>query len=147
MKKLLLPFVLISLLLLSACSADAADTLNGKTFDLSSISYDPTIKDSEGLHDVLTLSFDNDTVTTIKSNEFTGSYTLEDEDLNIALEHKGQVLELLFTNFKESNYDDASYEAVLENYSIEGVNDKDLNYLSDVASKMELESTFYFVEK
>lgn len=147
MKKLLLPFVLVSLLLLSACSADAANTLNGKTFDLSYISYDPTIKDGEGLHDVLTLSFDKDIVTTINSNEFTGSYTLEDEALNITLEHKGQVLELLFTNFIESNYNDASYEAILENYSIEGVDDKDLNYLSDIASKMELDSPIYFVEE
>ena len=126
MNKICLTILGLALVILGGCSGGEETGLEGKSLGLSS--HDPTVSKEEAesadikfSSSMLIFDFESsdDVTMTHNGNEFPGTYTLEDTDLNIEVEDGDSSLKILFTEFEETPDEYYSYTAAVENSELD----------------------------
>ena len=121
MNKICLTILGLALVILGGCSGGEETGLEGKSLGLSS--HDPTVSKEEAesadikfSSSMLIFDFESsdDVTMTHNGNEFPGTYTLEDTDLNIEVEDGDSSLKILFTDFEETPDEYYSYAVAIE---------------------------------
>ena len=121
MNKICLTILGLALVILGGCSGGEETGLEGKSLGLSS--HDPTVLKEEAesadikfSSSMLIFDFESsdDVTMTHNGNEFPGTYTLEDTDLNIEVEDGDSSLKILFTDFEETPDEYYSYTVAIE---------------------------------
>lgn len=126
MNKLFLTVLGLALVILAGCNSGEETGLEGKSLGL--YTHDPTVSKEEAESADIKFSsnmpvFDfesSDEVTlTHNGNEFPGTYTLEDADLNIEVEDGDSSLKILFTEFEETPDEYYSYTGAAESSELD----------------------------
>lgn len=153
MNKILLTVLGLVLVLSAGCSSGEDTGLEGKSLGLSS--HDPTVSKEEAESADIKFSsnmpvFDfesSDEVTlTHNGNEFPGTYTLEDADLNIEVEDGDSSLKILFTEFEETPDEYYSYTGTVAAEKSE-LSDQDSTQLTLAHQNFESFMPYIFLEE
>ena len=153
MNKICLTILGLALVILAGCSSGEKTGLEGKSLGLSS--QDPTVSKEEAESADIKFSsnmtvFDfesSDEVTlTHNGNEFPGTYTLEDTDLNIEVEDGDSSLKILFTDFEGTPDEYYSYTGTVAAEESE-LSDQDSTQLTLAHQNFESFMTYIFLEE
>lgn len=141
MKKWLFFLLLLSVLLLSACTN--SDDLAGKTFDVSS---GPSPVDPDEYDSIMTLEFsDGNKVKNTMGYEDEGTYELIDDKLVILFENENESLEIEFT-LEENEKDFSTYSAEITDSNLEIEDSNQVSKYKGLYQNL-ADSYFEFIER
>ena len=153
MNKLFLTVLGLALVILTGCNSGEETGLEGKSLGL--YTHDPTVSKEEAesadikfSSNILVFDFESlDEVTlTHNGNEFPGTYTLEDADLNIEVEDGDSSLKILFTEFEETPGEYYSYTGTVAAEKSE-LSDQDSTQLTLAHQNVESFMPYIFLEE